>query len=115
MVKVEYKKINYIFSINNCVEDNVRKLSLTEESLLFINKLNNYYNKNIKTKMNDYKLSIDDKKKILNEFLNKIPSELMILRNHIKNCMYCSTISEFDFKYKTVKEDINRLKFINRG
>lgn len=112
MVKVEYKKINYIFSINNCVEDNVRKLSLTEESLLFINKLNNYYSKNIKTKMNDYKLSVDDKKKILNEFLNKIPSELMILRNHIKNCLYVNGVSDFNFKYKSIEEDFKRLMYL---
>ena len=39
MIKVEYKKINYIFSINNCVEDNIRKLSLTDETIQFIKKL----------------------------------------------------------------------------
>lgn len=32
MIKIEYKKINYIFSVNSNVEDNIKKLSLTNES-----------------------------------------------------------------------------------
>lgn len=112
MIKVEYKKINYIFSINNCVEDNIRKLSLTDESIQFIKKLTEVYNLKIKEKITGYKLSIEDKKKLLKQFLDIIPSELMILRNHIKNCLYVNTVSDLNFKIKTIEEDFKRLSFI---
>lgn len=112
MIKVEYKKINYIFSINNCVEDNIRKLSLTDETIQFIKKINEVYNLKIKEKITGYKLPIEDKKKLLKQFLDIIPSELMILRNHIKNCLYVNTVSDLNFKIKTIEEDFKRLSYI---
>lgn len=112
MIKIEYKKINYIFSVNSNVEENIRKLSLTDESKLFISRLINVYNSKISNTINSYKLSLSDKKKLLEQFNESIPKELMILRNHIKNCYYCNSISDFNFKYKTIEEDFKRLKLI---
>lgn len=112
MIKIEYKKINYIFSVNSNVEDNIKKLSLTDESKLFISRLINVYNSKISNTINSYKLGLSDKKKLLKQLLDIIPSELMILRNHIKNCLYVNTVSDFNFKIKTIEEDFKRLKYI---
>lgn len=112
MIKIEYKKINYIFSVNSCIEENIKKLSLTDESKLFISKLISVYNDKIKNNINSYKLGLSDKKKLLEQFNESIPKELMILRNHIKSCCYCNNVSEFNFKYKTLEEDFKRLLLI---
>lgn len=89
-----------------------KKLSLTDKLKLFITKIIKYYEDNIKNLINSYKLGLNEKKQMLEKFNNYIPKELMILRNNIKNCYYCSTISNFNFKYKTIEEDFNRLKII---
>jgi len=36
----------------------------------------------------------------------------MILRNHIKNCLYVNTISDLNFKIKTIEEDFKLLSYI---
>lgn len=112
MIKIEYKKINYIFSVNSCIEENIKKLSLTDESKLFISKLISVYNDKIKNNINSYKLDLKAKKLLLDQFNKSIPNELMILRNHIKSCCYCNNVSEFNFKYKTLEEDFKRLLLV---
>lgn len=62
--------------------------------------------------MNSYKMDLKDKKVLLQQFNESIPKELMILRNHIKSCCYCNTVSDFNFKYKTIEEDFKRLYII---
>lgn len=47
-------------------------------------------------------------KKLSEQFNESIPKELMILRNHIKNCYYCNSVSDFNFKYKTIEESRRR-------
>ncbi len=112
MNKVEYKKINYIFSINSSIEENVSKLKFTNETILFINKMLDFYNRNIDVIIKNYKLDLNAKKKILEAFLNKIPKELIILRNHVKNCLYVNTISDFEFKINILADDFKRLKLV---
>lgn len=112
MNKVEYKRINYIFSINSSIEENVSKLKFTNETILFINKMLDFYNRNIDVIIKNYKLDLNAKKKILEAFLNKIPKELIILRNHVKNFLYVNTISDFEFKINILADDFKRLKFV---
>ena len=87
LVKIEWKKINYIFSVNNNIKESVNDLKLTEESILFIDELINKYNELVKTKINVNYMSLEDKKKIIDAFLKDVPSQLMILRNHLKMVM----------------------------
>ena len=62
--------------------------------------------------MNSLLNDLDSKKKLLIKFNETIPRDLMILRNHIKNCTYANSIADFNYKYKTVEEDFKRLSLI---
>lgn len=112
MQKIEYKKINYVFSVNSNIEESIKKLSLTDESKLFISRLINEYKNEISNNIISYKYDLDSKKKLLIKFNETIPRDLMILRNHIKNCTYVNSIADFNYKYKAIEEDFKRLNYI---
>ena len=112
MIKIEYKKIDYIFSVNNNIEESIMKLNLTTESKTFISNLLDKYNKEIKDSINSYKMDLADKKKLLAEFNSSIPKQLIVLRNHLKMCNYCNSVIEFNYKYKMIEEDFKRLSII---
>lgn len=114
--KIEWKKLNYIFSVNNNIQESIGDLKLTEDSILFASELIKDYNKEVKSKLSGTYLSLEEKKKIIEEFLKKIPTGLMILRNHLKNCIYTTSIPDFNFKYeKYVDEDFKRLSYIKHN
>lgn len=114
--KIEWKKINYVFSVNNNIKESIEDLKLTEDSILFVNDLIKDYKDNVKSKINGNYMSLDEKKKIIEEFIKKVPTGLMILRNHLKNCTYATSIPDFNFKYeKYVDEDFKRLTYIKHN
>lgn len=114
--KIEWKKLNYIFSVNNNIQESIGDLKLTEDSILFVSDLIKEYNNDVKSKINGTYMSLDEKKKIIEDFLKKVPTGLMILRNHLKNCTYSTSIPDFNFKYeKYVDEDFKRLSFIKHN
>lgn len=109
---IEYKRINWMFSISDNIKNNISQITLNEQSILFITKLKRDYNSIVKTKIDKVE-TLNEKKMIIHEFLQMIPSQLLILRNHLKNCMYSNDLSDFKFKYeKYIKEDMERFNYI---
>lgn len=112
MTKIEYKKLNYIFSLNNCIEDRIKELSLSDETKLFVDKIKDYFRKEIDCKIKLRNISLEEKKKLLESFSKSIPSQLLILRNHIKNCLYVTNKNDLMYKYKNIEEDFKRLSIV---
>ena len=58
-------------------------------------------------------LLLVDKKNILENFIKDIFKDLIILRSHIKNCLYSNTMNDFKYKYeKYLDKDISRLRLL---
>ena len=111
--KVEYKKINYIMSIDNCTKENLNKININNTGLKYIKDFINNYDKLIKPKMFNSTLSLEDKKNILENIIKDIPKDLIVIRSHIKNCLYSNTMNDFKYKYeKYLDKDINRLRLL---
>lgn len=73
----------------------------------------NEYDKEIKPRMFNSTLSLENKKNILENFIKDISKDLIILRSHIKNCLYSNTMNDFKYKYeKYLDKDISRLRLL---
>lgn len=113
---IEWKKINYIFSVNGDIKESIQNLKLTEESILFVDNFIKSFKNDVLSKMNEKNMSLEDKKKVLSNYLKEVPTGLMILRNHIKNCTYSNTLADYNFKFdKYVLDDIQRLSYIKHS
>ena len=91
----------------------LKKININNTSFKYIKDFINNYDKEIKPKMFNSTLSLVDKKNILENIIKDIPRDLIILRSHIKNCLYSNTMDDFKYKYeKYLNKDIDRLRLL---